>query len=159
MNTEAAAHCCSEAVFKNQMQPLADALRTAVKGILFGTISSWADAKSINDNCFLSDLVNRLNSFFGLATSGLFFLSRCAKSSLARSGSLILLGSISLLHGSHSFAELVHEEFVEPVRTAAYILQQQHDCMFHPCLPYKCNDTTESWLTFLKLSMVCEISH
>ena len=55
---------------------------TAVKSIMFGTISSRADTKSINDNGFLSDLANVLNFFFGLATSGLFFLPRCAKSSL-----------------------------------------------------------------------------
>ena len=46
---------------------------TAVKSILFGTISSRADAKLISDNGFLSDFPNRLSSFFGLATRGIFF--------------------------------------------------------------------------------------
>ena len=35
------------------------------------------------------------------------------------SAPLILVGSISSLHGSHSFPELVHDGFVKPVRTAA----------------------------------------
>ena len=42
-----------------------------VKSILFGTISSRADAKSINDNGFLSDLGKGLNFFFGLEASGI----------------------------------------------------------------------------------------
>ena len=95
------------------------AFGTAVKSILFGTISSRADPKLINDNGFLSDLANGLNFFFGLVTSGLFFLPRCAKSSLSKFKSLIFVGSIYLLHGSHSFAELLHDGFVKPVRTAA----------------------------------------
>ena len=74
---------------------------TAPKSILFGTIFSNADAKSINDNGFLSDLANGLNFFFGLATSGLFFLPSCAKSSLSKIKPLIFVGSISFLHGSH----------------------------------------------------------
>ena len=92
---------------------------TVVKSILFGTISSRANVKSINDNGFLSDLANGLNFFFGLATRGLFFLPRCPKSSLSKFKSLIFVGSISFLHGSHSFAELIHDGFVKPVRTAA----------------------------------------
>ena len=92
---------------------------TAVKSILFGTISSRADAKSINDNGFLSDLANGLNFIFRLATRGLLFLTRCAKSSLSKFKSLIFVGSISFLHGSHSFAELVQDGFVKPVRTTA----------------------------------------
>ena len=93
--------------------------RTAVKSILFDTISSRADAKSINNNGFLSDLANRLNFFFGLATSGLFFLPRCEKFSLTKFKSLIFVGPISFQHGSNSLVELVHDEFVEPVRTPA----------------------------------------
>ena len=92
---------------------------TAVKSILFGTISSRADPKLINDNGFLSDLVNGLNFFFGLVTSGLFFLPRCAKSSLSKSKSLIFVSSISFLHCSHSLAELLHDGFVKPVPIAA----------------------------------------
>ena len=52
--------------------------------ILFGTITSRANAKSINENGFLSDLANGLNFFFGLAPRGLLFLPRCAKSSLSK---------------------------------------------------------------------------
>ena len=55
-----------------------------VKSILFGTISSRADAKSINGNGFLSDLGNGLNFFFGLAARSILFLPRCVKSSLSK---------------------------------------------------------------------------
>ena len=64
---------------------------------------------------FLSDLANWLIFFVGLAASGLSFLARCAKSSLSKFKSLIFVGSISCLHGSHSFAEMVHDRFVKPV--------------------------------------------
>ena len=63
--------------------------RAAVKSILFGIVFSRRDAKSINDNGFLSNLANGLNFFFGLATRGLFFLQHCAKSSLSMLKSLI----------------------------------------------------------------------
>ena len=50
---------------------------------------SWrSDAKSMNDNGFLSHLANGFNFFFGLATRGLFFLPRYAKSSLSKFKSL-----------------------------------------------------------------------
>ena len=86
----------------------------AVKSMLFGTISWRADAKSINNNGFLSDLANGLNFFFGLATRGLFFLPHCPKPSLSKFNSLIFVGSIYFLYGRHSFAftELVHDGFV-----------------------------------------------
>ena len=70
----------------------------AVKSILFGIIPSRPDAKLINNNGFLSDLANALNFFFGLATRGLLFLQRCAKSSLLTFKSLIGVASISFLH-------------------------------------------------------------
>ena len=90
----------------------------AVKSIPFGTIFSRVDTKSISDNDFLSDLANRLNFFFELTTRDLFFLPCYAKSSLSKFKSF-LLGSIYFLHGSHLFAELMHDGFVKPVRTAA----------------------------------------
>ena len=90
---------------------------TEVKSILFGAIPSRADAKSFSDNGFFSDLTIGLNFFFGLATRGLFFLPRCAKSTLSKFKSLIFVGSISFVHGSHP--ELVHDEFVKPQRTFA----------------------------------------
>ena len=90
--------------------------RTAVKSILCDTISSRADAKSINDNGFLFYLPNGLKFFVGLAARGLFFLPHCVKYSLSRSKSLIFVVSVSFLHGSHLFAELVHDGFVEPVQ-------------------------------------------
>ena len=127
---------------------------TAVKSILFDTISR-ADAKSINGNGFLSDLAKGLKFFVGLAARGLFFSPHCAKYSLSKSKSLIFVVSVTFLHGSHSFAELVHDEFVEPVQK----LQQQHDCTFHHCPPYKCNDTNEFHLNFLKLSKIFEMGH
>ena len=129
--------------------------RLAVKSILFDTISSRADAKSINGNGFLSDLAKGLKFFVGLAARGLFFLPHCAKYSLSKSKSLIFVVSVTFLHGSHSFAELVHDGFVEPVQK----LQQQHDCTFHHCPPYKCNDTNEFHLNFLKLSKIFEMGH
>ena len=92
----------------------------AVKSILFGTISSRADTKSVNDNGFLSDLANELNFFSGLTTRGLFFLPYCAKSFLSKFKPLVFVGSISFLHGSHSFVELVQDGFVKSVRTAAF---------------------------------------
>ena len=38
-------------------------------------------------------------------------------------------------------------------------LQQQHDCTFHRCPSYKCNEMNESWLAFLELSKVYEMGH
>ena len=77
---------------------------TAVTSILFGTTSSRADTKSINDNGCFSDLANGLNFFLGLATRIFFFLSRSAKSFLSKS--LTFVGSIYFLH---SFAKPAHD--------------------------------------------------
>ena len=60
-----------------------------------------------------------LNFFFGLATRGLLFLPNCAKSSLSKFNFIIFVGSIYFPHGIYSFAELEHDGFVKPVRTAA----------------------------------------
>ena len=128
---------------------------TAVKSILCNTISSRADAKSINDNGFLSDLANGLNFFFGLT------IPRCAKSSLSKFKSLIFVSlylfcMVAIHLQNWCMMDLLNQcELLLPLTT----LQQQHDCTFHPCPLYKYNDTTESWLTFLKLSKVHEIGH
>ena len=55
-----------------------------------------------------------------MVSRGLFFLPRYAKSFLPKFKSFIFVESISFLHGSHSFAELVHDGFVKPLRTAAF---------------------------------------
>ena len=78
------------------------------------------------DNDFLSDLANGLNFFFGLAVRGLFFLPRCAKSSIPKFTSLILATYNRIYIASYIFSarkplfeELVHDRFHKPVQTAA----------------------------------------
>ena len=98
---------------------------TAVKSILCNTISSRDDAKSINDNGFLSDLANGLNFFFGLT------IPRCAKSSLSKFKSLIFFSSylfcmVAIHLQNWCMMGLLNQcELLLPLKT----LQQQHD--FH----------------------------
>ena len=68
---------------------------------------------------FLSNLAKVSIFYFELATRDLSFLQSCAKSSLLKSKSLISVGSISFLHDSYSFTELVHDGCVKPVPTTA----------------------------------------
>ena len=82
-------------------------------------MSSRADAKLFSGNSFFILYDKQDEFFFGLAASDLFFLPRRAKSSLSKFKSLIFVGSISFLHGSNSFVELLHDGFVKPVGTAA----------------------------------------
>ena len=117
----------------------------AVKSIMLYVISSWADVKSINDNGFLSDSANGLN----------ISLRRSAKFTLSKLKSLILAGLLTFLHGWHSFADLVNDGFVKPVRTAASTRNIAAAVWLHVSLMPACH-TTESWLTFLKLSRVYE---
>ena len=65
---------------------------------------------------FLSNLA-KVSIFYLFFT--LSFLQSCAKSSLLKSKSLISVGSISFLHDSYSFTELVHDGCVKPVPTTA----------------------------------------
>ena len=107
---------------------------TALKSILFGTISSIC---SINDNVFLSDLANGLNFFFRLATSGLFFLPRCAKSSLSKFKSSVfvvqyLFCMVAIHLQNWCMMDLLNQcQLLFPLET----LQLQHDCTFHVCPP------------------------
>ena len=104
-------------------------------------------------------MANDLNFFFGLATRDLFFLPHYARFSLSKFKSLIFVSSIYFLHGSHSFAKLLHDGLVTPVQTAGSTQNISAATWSHVSPMLKCNDLTKSWQTFLKLSKVVEIGY
>ena len=68
------------------------------------------------------------------------------------------MSSIYFLHGSHSFAKLLHDGLVKPVQTAGST-KNISATWSHVSPMLKCNDLTKSWRMFLKLSKVVEIGH
>ena len=90
--------------------------------MLFGAIVLSASAKSFKLSNFLEQLAKGWKFFLGVETSDLFCLPLSPNPSRLKFKFLILLGSTSFLHGSHSFEELVYEGFVSPFLTAASTL-------------------------------------